>query len=89
MIAGALLRQLTGGGRAVPSYGEIDQLVFILDGGTLSATQVETISICDPEVSEFAFVELAEAKAMLRPDMAQRLARAHDALTTGATDYSE
>ncbi|MEU0465371.1 NUDIX hydrolase [Amycolatopsis sp. NPDC006131] len=66
-----------------------DQLVFIFDGGALSATQVEAISICDPEISEFAFVELAEAKAMLRPDMAQRLARAHNALATGVTDYSE
>jgi 8-oxo-dGTP pyrophosphatase MutT (NUDIX family) len=66
-----------------------DQLVFIFDGGTLSPAQVEDIRICDPEVGELAFVELAEAKTMLRPDMAQRVARAHDALATGVTDYSE
>lgn len=66
-----------------------DQLVFIFDGGTLSPAQVKTIRISDPEIAEFAFVELAEAKTMLRPDMAQRLARALDALTTGGTDYSE
>ncbi|WP_054044597.1 NUDIX hydrolase [Alloactinosynnema sp. L-07] len=66
-----------------------DQLVFIFDGGTLSPAQVKTIRISDPEIAEFAFVELAEAKTMLRPDMAQRLARAHDALTTGVTYYSE
>lgn len=66
-----------------------DQLVFIFDGGTLPPAQVAAIQLCDPEIAEFAFVELAEAKTMLRPDMAQRLARAHDALATGVTDYSE
>ncbi|MFC5059876.1 NUDIX hydrolase [Saccharothrix xinjiangensis] len=66
-----------------------DQLVFIFDGGTLSPAQVKSIRICDPEIGEYAFAELTEAKSMLRPDMAQRLARAHDALATGVTDYSE
>ncbi|MGX7828984.1 NUDIX domain-containing protein [Actinokineospora sp. 24-640] len=66
-----------------------DQLVFIFDGGMLPPARVEAIQICDPEIGEFAFVELAEAKTMLRPDMAQRPARAYDALATGVTDYSE
>ena len=66
-----------------------DQLVFIFDGGTLSHAQVKTIRISDPEIGEFAFVELTEAKTLLRPDMAQRLTRACEALTTGVTDYSE
>ncbi|WNV90226.1 hypothetical protein [Umezawaea sp. Da 62-37] len=63
--------------------------MFIFDGGTLLPAQVEAIRICDPEIGDFTFVELAEAKTMLRPDMARRLARAHDALATSATDYSE
>ncbi|MEV6712682.1 NUDIX hydrolase [Lentzea sp. NPDC051208] len=66
-----------------------DQLMFIFDGGTLSPAQVKTIRISDPEIAEFVFVEPAEATSMLRPDMAQRLARALDALATGVTYYSE
>ncbi|QFZ18477.1 NUDIX domain-containing protein [Saccharothrix syringae] len=66
-----------------------DQLVFIFDGGTLSPARVKSIEVRDPEISEFRFVELGEAKNLLRPDMAQRLVRACNALTTGITDYSE
>jgi 8-oxo-dGTP pyrophosphatase MutT (NUDIX family) len=66
-----------------------DQLIFVFDGGILSAAQLGSIRICDPEISEFTFVELAEAMTMLRPDIARRLARVHVALVDGTTDYSE
>jgi ADP-ribose pyrophosphatase YjhB (NUDIX family) len=66
-----------------------DQLVFIFDGGILRPEQAAAIQISDPEISEFAFVELVEARARLRPDMAQRLTRAYGALATGTMDYSE
>ncbi|WP_245533525.1 NUDIX domain-containing protein [Actinoalloteichus spitiensis] len=66
-----------------------DLLVFVFDGGTLSASQASGVRISDPEIGAFAFVELAEAKRMLRPDVARRLARAHRALEAGSTDYLE
>lgn len=66
-----------------------DQLIFIFDGGTLTAAQVASMRITDPEIDEFAFISLGDARPRLRADMAQRLARAHDALVSGTADYSE
>lgn len=66
-----------------------DQLVFIFDGGTLTGDQLANVRAIDPEVSEFAMFEPEEASRRLRPDMAQRLSRAQQALSSGAVDYSE
>jgi 8-oxo-dGTP pyrophosphatase MutT (NUDIX family) len=66
-----------------------DQLVFIFDAGTLTQNQLTGVHALDPEISEFAMLEPAEAAHRLRPDMAQRLARALHALSTGSTEYSE
>ncbi|MFI9811520.1 NUDIX domain-containing protein [Saccharothrix variisporea] len=66
-----------------------DQLVFVFDGGTLTASQAQALRICDPEISQFAFATLEEAKTLLRKDIADRLLRAHTALLSGTTDYSE
>ncbi|MCP2260514.1 NUDIX domain-containing protein [Streptoalloteichus tenebrarius] len=66
-----------------------DQLLFIFDGGRLTARQVASIRVADQEISEYAFVDLDSAVRMLRADMAQRLVRAQRALPRGTTDYSE
>lgn len=66
-----------------------DQLVFVFDGGTLTGDQLANVRVVDPEISEFAMLEPEEAARRLRPDMAQRLSRARQALSSGATDYSE
>lgn len=66
-----------------------DQLVFVFDGGTLTGVQLAGVRVIDPEISEFAMLEPEEATRRLRPDMAQRLSRARQALSSGTTDYSE
>ncbi|MGH3630023.1 MAG: NUDIX domain-containing protein [Sciscionella sp.] len=66
-----------------------DQLVFIFDGGTLTAEQLAQVRVIDPEVSEFAMLDPEEAGRRLRPDMAQRLSRAQQALSSGSMDYAE
>lgn len=66
-----------------------DQLVFIFDGGTLTGEQLARVRVIDPEISEFAMLDLEEAGRRLRPDMAQRLSRAQQALSSGSVDYFE
>lgn len=66
-----------------------DQLVFVFDAGTLEQAHAEHLHISDPELSEFAFVEPAQARQRLRADMAARLDRALTALRSGTTEYGE
>jgi len=66
-----------------------DQLVFIFDGGTLPAERAATLRTMDPELAGLAFVAVSDAAERMRPDIAERLRRAHTALTTGGMDYGE
>lgn len=66
-----------------------DQLVFIFDGGTLTAEQLNNVRAIDPEITEFAMFDPEEASRRLRPDMARRLSRARQALLGGHVDYLE
>lgn len=66
-----------------------DQLVFIFDGGTLTGEQLNNVRAIDPEITEFAMLDPEEAVRRLRPDMAQRLSRAQQALSSGHVDYLE
>jgi 8-oxo-dGTP pyrophosphatase MutT (NUDIX family) len=66
-----------------------DQLVFIFDGGTLSGEQLARLRVIDPEISEFAMLDPEEAGRRLPLDIAQRLSRAWQALSSGSIDYSE
>jgi 8-oxo-dGTP diphosphatase len=64
-----------------------DTLVFVFDGGTLSAAQVAALRITDDELSEFRFCTRDEAAQLLRPYVWQRAANALDALHTGQARY--
>lgn len=66
-----------------------DQLVFVFDGGTLTADQVTTIHTTDDELSGFAFLTASDGVQRLRPDIAARFDRALHALRTGTTAYEE
>jgi 8-oxo-dGTP pyrophosphatase MutT (NUDIX family) len=66
-----------------------DQLVFVFDGGVLGPEQIEALHVSDPEISEFEFLEIGDARQRLRPDMAEKLVRAMDAAESGAIDYAE
>jgi ADP-ribose pyrophosphatase YjhB (NUDIX family) len=66
-----------------------DQLVFVFDGGTLETEQASALVISDEELTSFAFLPPVDAIQRLRSDVADRLERALQALTTSATDYGE
>jgi 8-oxo-dGTP pyrophosphatase MutT (NUDIX family) len=72
-----------------PSGPWDDQLVFVFDGGTLDPHHVDQLKLTDPELSAYQFTTLDDAKPLLRPDMHDRLRRAHTALATDATTYGE
>lgn len=64
-----------------------DTLVFVFDGGTLSADQVAALRITDEELTGFRFCTRDEAAHLLRPYVWQRAANALDALPGGRARY--
>lgn len=66
-----------------------DQLVFIFDGGTLPDSAINELAITDKEISELGFFSPSDASRLLRTDVAERLMRAVDSLTTTHTHYTE
>ncbi|MCP2098098.1 ADP-ribose pyrophosphatase YjhB, NUDIX family [Actinosynnema pretiosum] len=66
-----------------------DELYFVFDGGTLSDEQVAALTINDSEIAELAFVPIDRAVDLLRPDVASRLVRAHQAQHDGGMAYVE
>jgi 8-oxo-dGTP diphosphatase len=64
-----------------------DTLVFVFDGGKISAAGIGALHITDDELSGFRFCTLDEAAELLRPYVWQRAANALDALTTGRARY--
>lgn len=66
-----------------------DQLTFLFNTETLAPEQENAITITDNEISEYKFFPAADAAQYLRPDIAQKLARALAALQTERTHYAE
>lgn len=64
-----------------------DSLVFVFDGGVLSAEQQAEIALQDGELTAFQFVEASEASTMLRPYMWRRVEAAVKAWFDEATVY--
>ncbi|SMD27426.1 NUDIX domain-containing protein [Kibdelosporangium aridum] len=62
-----------------------DQILFVFDGAALTPQQLADLRVVDPEISEFGFFQPDEAARQLRPDMAERLGQALDALSEGTT----
>ncbi|MGH4017779.1 MAG: NUDIX domain-containing protein [Pseudonocardiaceae bacterium] len=74
----------------VPPHGPWDDhLMFVFDGGTLPAERGAGLRPIDPELSRLEFVSLKDAAVRLRPDVWQRLQRAHTLLNTDLVDYHE
>lgn len=57
-----------------------DSLMFIFDGGVITAEQQTDIALRDNELNEYRFVQNEEAKNLLRPYMWQRLKAGLDSL---------
>jgi 8-oxo-dGTP pyrophosphatase MutT (NUDIX family) len=66
-----------------------DQLAFVFDGGTLPDGAINELAITDREISQFGFFYAPDASRLLRTDVAERLMRAVDSLTTNRTHYTE
>jgi 8-oxo-dGTP diphosphatase len=72
----------------IPPHGPWDDtIVFVFDGGTLTAASIDTLEITDDELSGFRFCSRVEAAELLRPYVWQRTQNALDALRTGRAQY--
>ncbi len=72
-----------------PSPEEGDKLLFVFDGGSLTAQQLAAIRLQTNEIAEYAFRELSEVTESLIPRLARRVLAAAGARTTGQTVYLE
>ncbi|WP_203719446.1 NUDIX domain-containing protein, partial [Asanoa siamensis] len=67
-----------------------DKLLFIFDGGRLTAEQLAGITFSDNELSEFRFVQLDKLDEMTIPRLARRLRATFQTHASGAgTAYLE
>jgi 8-oxo-dGTP diphosphatase len=64
-----------------------DSLMFIFDGGVLSAAQCATLRLPGDELAEFRFCGADEAAARLRPYVWRRVRAALEAVHHGAPRY--
>lgn len=74
----------------VPAIGVwFDAVNFVFDGGVLGAEQLEQLRVDPVEARGSEFLTLEQASTRLRPSMVRRLAAAHEAVSRGATQYTE
>jgi 8-oxo-dGTP diphosphatase len=72
----------------VPPHGPWDDtLVFVFDGGVLSAAEIQNLRITDEELTAFRFCTSDDARELLRPYVWQRSATVLGALETGQAQY--
>ena len=68
----------------VPPHGPWDDmLAFVVDGGTLTTAQIESLRPTDGEIAGFDFCDPAQIGDRLRPRLARRITAAHEALIHG------
>jgi 8-oxo-dGTP diphosphatase len=72
-----------------PYPGEGDKLLFVFDGGTLTAEQIAAIHLQADELASYAFHNPAETTALLIPCLGRRVAAAVGAHQAGRTAYLE
>jgi 8-oxo-dGTP pyrophosphatase MutT (NUDIX family) len=72
-----------------PHPDEGDKLLFVFDGGVLTGQQLAAIRLQADELASFAFLEPAEAVALLIPRLGRRVAAAVEARSAGRTAYLE
>lgn len=64
-----------------------DLLVFVYDGGVLSASQIDGLAFGDDELGAYEFCDLQQAEHRLRPYVLRRTQAALAALATHSTAY--
>jgi 8-oxo-dGTP diphosphatase len=73
-----------------PQPDEGDKLLFVFDGGTLTAEQLAAIRLQADEIASYAFHDpAAETTVLLIPRLGRRVAAAVDAHQTGSPAYLE
>jgi 8-oxo-dGTP pyrophosphatase MutT (NUDIX family) len=72
-----------------PHPEEGDKLLFVFDGGTLSADQIDGIRLQADELASYSFHDPAQAATLLIPRLSRRIAAALDAHHAGHTSYLE
>jgi 8-oxo-dGTP pyrophosphatase MutT (NUDIX family) len=72
-----------------PHPEEGDKLLFIFDGGTLSARQISAIRLQADELASYTFSDLSKAVTLLIPRLGRRVAAAVNAHHTRCTIYLE
>jgi hypothetical protein len=72
-----------------PHPDEGDKLLFVFDGGTLSADQIDGIRLQADELASYSFHDPARAATLLIPRLGRRIAAAFDAHHAGHTSYLE
>jgi len=72
----------------IPPHGPWDDnLVFVFDGGTLTAEAIAHLTLTDDELAGFRFCDFTEAADLLRPYVWQRTTYALDARSANAVQY--
>jgi 8-oxo-dGTP diphosphatase len=72
----------------IPPHGPWDDtIVFVFNGGTLTASTIHTLQITDDELAGFRFCGRDEAAKLLRPYVWQRAVSALNAIKTGRASY--
>jgi 8-oxo-dGTP diphosphatase len=66
-----------------------DQVVFVFDGGVLSAEGVAAIEVRDREIGSWTFAEVDDARERMREHIWRRLRTAVDSLASGEMQYLE
>jgi 8-oxo-dGTP diphosphatase len=72
-----------------PHPNEGDKLLFVFDGGTLTADQLAAIRLQPDELAEYAYRDPADAVRLLIPRLARRITAALQAHAAGPTLYLE
>ena len=73
----------------MPEAGKLEGLHFVFDGGVFKDAEIRAIRLPETELSEFRFVPIAEAQALLVRRLGPRLGAAFAALEAGETLYLE
>ncbi|MFG3225165.1 NUDIX domain-containing protein [Kitasatospora sp. NPDC048194] len=72
-----------------PHPAEGDKLLFVFDGGTLPADELNRIAVDQVEIDEYAFHAIDQVDTLLIPRLARRVRAAADSRSRGSTDYLE
>src|SRR3954447_3985850 len=72
-----------------PHPAEGDKLLFVFDGGTLTASEVAALSPDGKEIAQARYWDTSDVDALAPPRLVCRLRLALDALANGQTLYAE